>query len=447
MGATYRYSFNNAGTVIDVFTMAPEDRVNGAPFRCVGCGATMIPALGPKNIWHFRHRSVPPCQNETYLHELAKHVFAQTYVQALKEPTSFYLVWQVGAVCTHFEERFGYTCHQPKEDKQDLTRYFKNVAVEESVGDFRADVLLSSASGKEVILVEIAVTHPCESQKIASGRRIIEIRVSSEEDIELLSHPMVICEGNVTIYNFSSQRYVGDVCKGKCAQPIHVFAVRKSEKGILLEVEAAEIEETWDRKKDGTYHKVIGPVQGSVEAKAELFRRMARESHFAGADIRNCYICKYHGVSLYDPVFCKVYRTGCSSNDATTCDAYRPFTSIEACEAADKTNAEYLEQRKSQRRIDRQIIRQQPTHAASVNPPPALPAQAEPVQPEVRPAWPDPWTIWASRRERGEAEEQPKQPEPLFMCEFCGKQTGDYWSFNRVSKTCKCRECYRAGKY
>ena len=35
----------------------------------------------------------------------------------------------------------------------------------------------------------------------------------------------------------------------------------------------------------------------------------------------------------------------------------------------------------------------------------------------------------------------------LPKCVFCGQATDDYWYLNRSDNTCKCRECYRQGKY
>lgn len=33
------------------------------------------------------------------------------------------------------------------------------------------------------------------------------------------------------------------------------------------------------------------------------------------------------------------------------------------------------------------------------------------------------------------------------VCVFCGQITTDYWYLNRADGTCKCRECYRAGRH
>ncbi len=35
----------------------------------------------------------------------------------------------------------------------------------------------------------------------------------------------------------------------------------------------------------------------------------------------------------------------------------------------------------------------------------------------------------------------------LPKCIYCGRATDDYWYLNRADNTCKCRDCYRQGKY
>jgi hypothetical protein len=44
---------------------------------------------------------------------------------------------------------------------------------------------------------------------------------------------------------------------------------------------------------------------------------------------------------------------------------------------------------------------------------------------------------------------QPESPGEagLPKCVFCGQATDDYWYLNRADHTCKCRDCYRHGKY
>ena len=52
-----------------------------------------------------------------------------------------------------------------------------------------ADILLSDSTGKysEPVLIEIHVSHKSSEQKVKSGLKIIEIKVSDEEDVNALS--------------------------------------------------------------------------------------------------------------------------------------------------------------------------------------------------------------------------------------------------------------------
>ena len=44
--------------------------------------------------------------------------------------------------------------------------------------------------------------------------------------------------------------------------------------------------------------------------------------------IKNCYLCRYHGLNFFDydetPIFCKFLKKSCNSNEAATCQYYRP---------------------------------------------------------------------------------------------------------------------------
>jgi hypothetical protein len=37
--------------------------------------------------------------------------------------------------------------------------------------------------------------------------------------------------------------------------------------------------------------------------------------------------------------------------------------------------------------------------------------------------------------------------EPEGVCEFCGQKTSEWWSYDGKSGTCKCKACYRKGKF
>ena len=67
-------------------------------------------------------------------------------------------------------------------------------------GKFQADICISDSSGKNSpILIEICVSHKSEKEKLESGHKIIEIKITSEEDIEAL------CLGKIVASNKYSE--------------------------------------------------------------------------------------------------------------------------------------------------------------------------------------------------------------------------------------------------
>lgn len=88
---------------------------------------------------------------------------------------------------------------------------------------------------------------------------------------------------------------------------------------------------------------------GTVDA-AKRFRQLVREAHFEGISVRNCYVCRRHGIGIFeDPIFCKALRKGCESNAAATCPQFSPFRSPEECAAAEARNLLYVETREKER--------------------------------------------------------------------------------------------------
>jgi hypothetical protein len=83
---------------------------------------------------------------------------------------------------------------------------------------------------------------------------------------------------------------------------------------------------------------------------ASLFRQKVRDAHFEGVAVRNCFVCRRHGIGIFeDPIFCKALKKGCESNAAATCPQLSPFRSREECEAAETRNLLYIEDREKQR--------------------------------------------------------------------------------------------------
>jgi hypothetical protein len=334
----YRYGFSQDGKLVDVSQLLPSTRRHGAPFSCVGCGGELIPYLGERKHSYFGHKPDHTCNSETYLHGLAKRVFAETYEAALREGAPFWLVRTVPSICDHYEDEFGFTCARSETERHDLTKYFDQISVEEGIDGFRADVLLLSGSRRGAILVEFAVSHRCEPEKIQSKHRIIEIQIDTEADIDRFNQRIINTDApGVGIYNFSQKTVRRSYCNGGCNRQLGVFLVYHSQRCKLLLLTPEELSKSGIHQ-DVAHAECVGVVRSS-EQERRLFKESARSAHLRGIPIRNCFICKHHGAGDYTrPVFCLKKRELCNSATALTCSDYSPFANLSECRKADDRN-------------------------------------------------------------------------------------------------------------
>ncbi len=157
-------------------------------YTCVGCGAEMTPKMGPKNAWHFAHKSnYAYCCSETYLHKLAKRLIKERFES--KRP--FVIKYKRKRLfnCSEFDNCHFYdrsNCQVIKES-ENLKDLYDICQEETPINGFKADILLtSSKQDREPVLIEIQVTHKSSEEKLKSGLKIIEIKVDCEEDIKNL---------------------------------------------------------------------------------------------------------------------------------------------------------------------------------------------------------------------------------------------------------------------
>lgn len=356
MAIKYRYALNSAQGVVDIHSLSPERRAEGAPFTCLGCSAQLVPRLGQSRRKHFAHKVEQACSVETYLHRAAKQAFAEAYQNALVTGEPFSLTRTVTIQCNFFEKKLGFRCHRRHPETHDLTDFFDQATLECSVGDYRADVLLSSSKHKNVILVEFAVNHPCEPDKINSGYRIIEFDIQDEQDVERL-RSRSISEGGeqrVRMYNFSETSKNAPICRGKCDRKVNMFLVYPSGKSILVGVEPGTIIKRLVGPT-AVHREVLGLVYDR-DGQIELYRQKVREAHFNGVRIQNCFLCRYHGGDgIENAVYFKIRKESHASNDAVGCAHYRLPASPSEYAQIDAVNDAYV--RKHRQRLWHHYIR------------------------------------------------------------------------------------------
>lgn len=331
----YRYAYDDAGTLVDVLEVSAEHIQLGYSYTCIGCGQPLIAKVrGTKRRKHFAHKVVTPtCTEETYLHKLAKQTFFDEYQTCLEtgQPYNIELLHQKH--CTAFAGLFGTPCIRTIVQTHDLTRYYDRISLEHRDGQFIPDVLLqSSKDSTRKLYIEVAVTHLSSDEKLHSGERIIEIDITCEEDISTL-RSRHLTESTARFYNFEQKPIIGGTCF--CAsERYYCLMVYTNGKSRLRTATLTELDALLQRT-DNLMHYELLPVRGDESwwYRGLVFVNLVKEAFQKGVAVRNCFVC-HHAESRgsrynKSPIYCKLYRKRCGSNEAATCKSFRDEHSIE----------------------------------------------------------------------------------------------------------------------
>jgi len=330
-GIKYKYARNSENRIVYIEELERTNDIKQEVFTCISCGNLLIPKLGKIRQKHFAHKYVQNCSEETYLHRLAKLVFAHEYQLCLGRKEPFYIELEIARRCNAYEKHFGKVCCLESISKTfDLTKRYVKIDVEKKDGDFVPDILLSNELGTKKIFIEIAVTHQITQKKVQSKLEIIEISIKNEEDILSIRERIIRQKDpKIKLVNFDIKPEQGDICNGRnCPEKVGLFQVYKNGKSIL----------TWQslpktyflikiRKDSFLYYKVISCDK--EYARSDEYKKNVIDAYKAKIAIKNCFLCRYHGDnwSYYDenlPIFCKFLKIRCSSNHASACQYYRP---------------------------------------------------------------------------------------------------------------------------
>lgn len=287
MDATYRYALNRLGKVQDIAALERVDVERLGPFLCVGCKGHLIARLGQKMIKHFAHASGEGCAGETYLHNLAKNVFFETYNECLESDTVFTLELDTKVSCSHFEKKIDVSCSEIQKVRHDLTKYFDTVLLECHHDGFVPDIMLKSSKTGETIYVEIAVTHNSSEDKIRSGKRIIEYQIESEEDIHLLRSYRVQAEDKrIHLYNFNAKSLRRNLCNGACKKTFSCFVIDHKGRASVIESTPGKLVERVNN--DSVVKSLLCQNEDNVDSEFHSFiKKAVRE----GARVRSCFVC------------------------------------------------------------------------------------------------------------------------------------------------------------
>lgn len=335
-----RYVRSNAGALIDIHDVNPDDRYAQGPYSCLACNHLMVPALGRIRKHHFKHKAGRPvdCHNETYLHQLAKMILFTSISEAMDKGHPYYLTSMGPAVCSHHEEQHGILCRgQQTPHKTDLARLFDDVRLEVGVNGFVADILLSSSQSEEHMLLEVAVTHACEEAKIKSGLPIVEVSIRSEDDANRLVNGLDARHPHTRCHNIQAPPEVTFVCDTPCHLSALALLLYENGKAWYADLSIGTSDEEYIlRNRTVTSHKVIDVRKGRQErpweqVKGHLQNFIVEQAFVHGQQVRSCLLCWNNGGNVNkSDVYClaKSSRVWMSSG-AVMCNAYDPAVSEE----------------------------------------------------------------------------------------------------------------------
>ncbi|MGO0307955.1 competence protein CoiA family protein [Endozoicomonas acroporae] len=340
---TYQYAKGIDGSIVNILKLNNKKALS--PYICFGCNKELIPRFPKSKSKHFAHKAVDNCSLETYLHSLAKNTFADTYEKLRDSGEGYFFSATYKAICTKYIHISGEPCSIDKIMESKLTKHFPYIYIERMYKGFQPDILLSDSEDLEnsnVIFIEIAVTHHCEEEKINLGERIIEITITEEKDIEIIKSGKISENGfNIDTYNFNKKSFTDDVCKGYCRKIVKVFSTYPNG--------SSRLDAMWLSKyaKEGVIGaKYVELIPNFKSCDDDLnYKTKVREVYFKGIHIKNCFLCKYHGIGLLSNAFCKIDKSSGDSNRACSCEKFRTLRTPEAYAKLDNDNKEYMKGR------------------------------------------------------------------------------------------------------
>lgn len=330
-----RYVRTGEGDLIDVCDVSPDDRYARGPYSCLSCGHLMVPALGRTRKHHFKHKAGRPadCHNETYLHQLAKMALFSALSEAIRTGQPYWLTRDRPVVCSYYQEPFGLSCTAQRAPYgTDLAAMFDRVEVEAGVDGFVADILLSSSSSGAHMLVEIAVTHPCEETKISSGLPIIEIDIRSEDAANRLREGIDAASRDTLCHNLPSPDAAPHLCTTPCPATGLVVLLYENGKAWYSELAiGTQNEEQILSDLRLVTHEIVDVQLGHQTRPWKTVREhlgvfMIRQAFDQGRPVRSCLLCRNNGGRVNDhDIYCAAKaRKVWMSSSAIDCTDYDP---------------------------------------------------------------------------------------------------------------------------
>ncbi len=303
---TFHYATDEEGHLVNINDVTKDNRANH--YYCIACGEEMSAVLGNKREHHFRHKE-KHCSWETYLHKLGKKKLKERF----ESKRDFIIKYYVAYFCNQstgckLQQLYNASskCNRRELKESNLNNIYDTCEEEVTYKGYRADLLLKNSKNPDIepIFLEISVTHDCEPEKLASGIKIIELKISAENDVlrplveedslSNTSSPIKPYEFNslppIRFYNFERRL--------ETKRPLERFWVSRDEKGILrgncIQDDLNCQNVLYDHKEDSIYEIAIPTGVEINYKKPNFFAYGMIKAITAGVNLKHCGLCNIY---------------------------------------------------------------------------------------------------------------------------------------------------------
>ena len=198
-----------------------NDARKGEVYYCVNsrCNEQMIVKDGDYKRKHFSHiGNGDKCSYDNYLHTLAELKFIEWF----ESGRDFIIELKVNTLCSNYQnciwrsENRKYSCKNNGKRIFKLSSIYNKIEHEKNNEGFIWDLLLTNTNKKNwaPTAIEIYVTHKCTNEKVNSGIRFIEVKITSEEQLDnIIDSGILVEEQDFVSYNFTVEPDNGDNIK------------------------------------------------------------------------------------------------------------------------------------------------------------------------------------------------------------------------------------------
>ena len=199
----YPYADVGAPEMLHISKVTPETR-RAYNYTCPYCKKVLRPRLGSKRTHCFAHKPGERCDMDKYIHATAERLLKEKWER--DEP--FEITMKVKTACKDLDNCFfykgsGQNCITTEIKTFDLKKQYSQCIVEKKYGDFVPDLRLVDDTGQhEPIFIEIWSKHKNSEKKAQSEHMIIEIRIKTTEELEVLPKYPITESETVTFSHF-----------------------------------------------------------------------------------------------------------------------------------------------------------------------------------------------------------------------------------------------------